>query len=146
MATTTQERAARDFEQATIAGSEAAFGATQRVIGDLTELSISAAKENARLSAEVQMAAIDALRESQASVLRWQAFWPEALTDPLRLYPRAFVELVDTAQRTLGLMGTHARIVTQSIDRFQTVATDAGRRLRDTTTSMPGMREAARRG
>ena len=146
MATTTQERATRDFEQAAVAGSEAAIGATQRVIGDLTELSISTAKENARLAAEVQMAAIDAFRESQASVLRWQTFWPEVWTDPMRLYPRAFVELVDTAQRTLVLMGTNARVVAQSIDRFQTVATDSGRRLRDTMTSMPGMREATRRG
>src|SRR5262249_30272922 len=111
MATTTEERAARDFEQATTASSEGALGATQPVIGDLTELTISTAKENARLAAEVQMAAIDAFRESQASIVRWQAFWPEALIDPMRLYPRAFVELVDTAQRTLVLMGTNARVV-----------------------------------
>jgi hypothetical protein len=144
MATTTQERTARELEHATMLGGDAMVGAAPRVMGDLTELSISAAKESARLTAEVQMAAIDAFRESQASLLRWQALWPEALTDP-HLYQKAFVETVDTAQRALLLLGTNARIVAQSIDRLQTSAMDTGRRLRDTLTSAPA-RETPRRG
>jgi hypothetical protein len=147
MPTTTQERTAREFDDVTLLSSgDAAFSASQRAIGDVTELSINAAKENARLVAEVQMAALDALRESHAAVLRWQTLWPEALTDPMHLYQKAFVETVDTAQRTLVLMGTNARLVVQSIDRLQAVAMDSGRRLRETLTSASGSREAAPRG
>jgi hypothetical protein len=141
MATTTQERTARDFEQSTMLAGDAAIGVTQRVIGDVTEWSIGAAKENARLMAEMQMTAVDAFRESQAAVLRWQTLWPQALTDPLHAYQRAFVETFDATQRTLALMGTNARVVVQSIDRLQVVAMDAGRRLRETLTSTPGGRE-----
>jgi hypothetical protein len=63
--TPTQERSARTFEQAAMSGGEAAavsLGVTQRLIGSLTELSIVAAKENGRLAAELQTAALDAAR------------------------------------------------------------------------------------
>src|SRR5262245_32390818 len=146
MATTSQERATRDFESPAGHADDAAIGVTQRAIGDLTELSIGLAKENARLMAEVQTTAIDALRESQAAVMRWQALWPQALTDPMGAYQRTCVETIDTTRRALALMGSNSRLVVQSIDRLQSAATDAERRLRDTLTSAPGMREPARRG
>src|SRR5439155_321356 len=74
--TATQERAARAFEQSAMLGDTTAtyLEINQRLIGDLTELSVGTAKENARLVAELQMATIDALHESQAAVLpsaRW---------------------------------------------------------------------------
>src|SRR5206468_12316210 len=106
MDTTTQERTMRGFEPSMLA-SDAAIGATERVIGDLTELSIGAAKENARLVAELQIAAIDALHESHAAALRWQTMWPTALTDPLRLYQRALMETVDSTQRALTFVGAN---------------------------------------
>src|SRR5207302_1266328 len=72
--TATQERTSRAFEQTTAKpnGDAAAFsiGVTQGVIGPLTDLAIVAAKENARLAAELQAVALDALHESQATVLR----------------------------------------------------------------------------
>ena len=72
MDTTTQERTMRGFEPSMLA-SDAAIGATQRVIGDLTELSIGAAKENARLAVELQIAAIEALQDSHAAAQRWHS-------------------------------------------------------------------------
>ncbi|PYN79641.1 MAG: hypothetical protein DMD96_17060 [Candidatus Rokuibacteriota bacterium] len=144
MDTTTQERTMRGFEPSMLA-SDAAIGATQRVIGDLTELSIGAAKENARLAAELQIAAIDALQESHAAALRWHTLWPKALVDPLHVYQKAFMETVDTTQRALSLMGANAKVVVQSIDRLQAAAMDTGRRVRETLTTASGMREATRR-
>ena len=102
--TATQERAARAFEQSAMLGDTTAtyLEINQRLIGDLTELSVGTAKENARLVAELQMATIDALHESQAAVLRWQAMWPEALMDPLRWHQTALAELVASTQRTIS--------------------------------------------
>src|SRR5262245_1406242 len=145
MATTTQDRATRELESAMMQGGDAAIGITQRVFGELTELSIGTAKENARLMAEVQAAAIDALRESQTAVLRWPVLWPEALTDPWHVYRKAFAETVDATQRALALTGTNTRLVAQSIERLQAMTTDTGRRLRETLASGPATREAPRR-
>src|SRR2546428_7423991 len=105
--------------------------ANRRMIGDRAELSVGAAKENARLLAELQMATIDALHESHAAVLRWQEMWPDALTDPLRWQQKALAELVATTQRTLSFAGAGARVVMQAADRMQTAAVDTGRRVRD---------------
>ncbi len=145
MDTTTQERAPREFEQATTHADDQTIGATERVIGDLTELSIGAAKENTRLVAELQIAAIDALHESHAAALRWQTMWPTALTDPLRLYQRALMETVDSTQRALTFVGANARVVVHAVDRLQATAMDTRRRVRETLASTSGLRESPRR-
>jgi len=131
--TATQERAARAFEHSAILGdtTTAYLEINQRLIGDLTELSVGTAKENARLVAELQMATIDALHESQAAVLRWQAMWPEALMDPLRWHQTALAELVASTQRTISFAGAGARVVMQAADRMHAAAVDTGRRVRD---------------
>ena len=131
--TATQERAARAFEHSAMLGdtTTAYLEINQRLIGDLTELSVGTAKENARLVAELQMATIDALHESQAAVLRWQAMWPEALMDPLRWHQTALTELVASTQRTIAFAGTGARVVMQAADRIQAATVDTGRRVRD---------------
>src|SRR6267143_5844005 len=98
METTTQELTTRGFEQSTIQTDHTPVGAAERVIGDLTEWSIGAAKESARLVAELQMAVFDALHESHGAAL---TTWPVALADPLRLYQRAFMETIDSTQRAL---------------------------------------------
>jgi len=146
--TATQERSARTFEQAAMSGGEAAavsLGVTQRLIGSLTELSIVAAKENARLAAELQTAALDALRDSQSAAFRWHPAWSEAL-DPMRFYQRGLAETLESAERALTLMGTSARLVVQAADRMQSAATETGRRIRETLNNGTAqMHEAARR-
>src|SRR5215471_8959902 len=90
--TATQERTSRTFEQAAIANGDAAaaaLGVTQRVIGPLTELALATAKENTRLAAELQVAAIEALHDSQVAASRRMAAWPDMVMDPLRLCHRA---------------------------------------------------------
>src|SRR5205807_1853653 len=91
--TATQERtSSRPFEQSTMPDNDAAafsLGVAQRLMSSLTEFSIAATKENARLASELQIAALEALHESQSAALRSQPMWSDALTDPLRLFQGA---------------------------------------------------------
>lgn len=145
--TATQERTSRAFEQAAMSNGDAAtfsIGVTQRVIGPLTELAIAAAKESARLAAELQIVALEALL-GQSTVLRRQSAWVEGLTDPWHLYHRGCLETLESTRRALTLMGTSARLVTQASDRLQTAAMDTGRRIRETLESGSGMGDTTRR-
>ena len=147
--TTTHERATRPFDVATSLNSDTAAlyaGANQRMIGDLAELSIGTLKENARFLAELQMAVLETLRETQVAGLRLQSTWPDALTDPLGWYQKAVVEAVDSAQRVLVCAGTNARAMAQSVDRLQVAAAETGRRVRETLAStVGGLRETGHR-
>jgi len=146
--TATQERTSRTFEQAAIANGDAAavaVGATQRVLGSLTELTLATAKENTRLAAELQVAALEALHDSQAAALRRLAAWPEMM-DPLRLCHRGLAETLDSSHRALTFMGTSTRLFAQAAERVQTAAMETGRRVRETLdSSSTAVREAARR-
>src|SRR5258705_205591 len=66
--------------------------ANQRVVRELAELSATAAKEGVRLYAELQQSGIEALREAQATALRWQSGWQETPRDPFAWYQRALAE------------------------------------------------------
>src|SRR5438034_7321292 len=63
--------------------------AHQRVVHELVELGASSAKEGVKLYAELQQAAIEALRDSQAAALRWQTAWQDGAKDPVQLYQKA---------------------------------------------------------
>ena len=129
METATQERTSRGFEQAMVSNGDAAafsIDVTRQMIGPMTELAIVAAQERTRLVAELQIAALEAIHEAHAAMMR------------------GFLETLDTAQRALTLMGTSARLVTQASERLQTAAVDAGRRVRDTLQESSGMRETTR--
>src|SRR5262245_39877251 len=60
--------------------------ANQRILGQLVELSAGAAKESARLYAELQQTTVDVLRDTQSTALRWQSLWTDAFKDPVRFY------------------------------------------------------------
>ena len=120
--------------------------ANRRVLGDLTELSIAAAKETNELLADLQRSSLDAFRDYQDAALRWHAMWPEALADPLRWYQKVLLESVDTAQRTIRLMGANARALSQAVDRMHATAEQTGQRVQETlSTSASRAREAVRR-
>jgi hypothetical protein len=146
--TATQERTSRAFEHTAPPNGDAAalsIGISQRVIGPLAELSMVAVKENARLATELSILALEAIQESHSAALRRLSAWPDALTDPLHLCHRGCRDALDSAQRALLLMATTARLVTQSAERMQTAATDAGRRVREALEGSTGLPESARR-
>jgi hypothetical protein len=121
--TATQERTSRVFEQALVSNGDAAafsIDVTRQMIGPMTELAIVAAQERTRLVAELQIAALEAMHEAHAAMMR------------------GFLG-------ALTLVGTSARLVTQASERLQTAAVDAGRRVRETLQESSGMRETTRR-
>jgi len=107
----------------------------QKVLRDLTELTAATAKEGVRLYAELQQGAIEALRETQAVALRWQAAWQDGPKDPIAWYQNAMAESVDQAQKTFKLVEGNAQAVTRSAERLGTQAEQAGRGIQETLTA-----------
>jgi hypothetical protein len=106
--------------------------ANQRVLRELVDLSVGAAKEGVRLYSELQQGAIEATRDTQASALRWQGGWSEAPKDPIQWYQKAIVESVDHAQKFFRMLEGNAQAVTRSAERLQTSAEQAGKGIQET--------------
>jgi hypothetical protein len=107
-------------------------------MSQLVELSAGAAKESARLYAEVQQTTVDVLRDTQATALRWQGLWPEALKDPARFYQQTLVESVDGAQKAFRLIEGNAQAVARSAERWQASAEQAGKGIQETVKATVG--------
>jgi len=106
--------------------------ANQRVMRELVDLSVGAAKESVRLYSELQQGAIEAVRDTQASALKWQSGWPEAPKDPMQWCQRAIVESVDHTQKFFRMLEGNAQAVTRSAERLQTSAEQAGKGIQET--------------
>jgi hypothetical protein len=106
--------------------------ANQRVMRELVDLSVGAAKESVRLYAELQQGAIEAVRESQVTALKWQANAQDAPKDPMQWYQKALVESVDGAQKFFRMLEGNAQAVTRSAERLQTAAEQAGKGIQQT--------------
>ena len=106
--------------------------ANQRVVRELVDLSVGAAKESVRLYAELQQGAIEAVREGQTSAMRWQGGWQDAPKDPMQWYQKALVESVDHAQKFFRMLEGNAQAVTRSAERMQTSAEQAGKGIQET--------------
>ncbi|MGH7277586.1 MAG: hypothetical protein ACREJG_02770 [Candidatus Rokuibacteriota bacterium] len=124
-------------EMASIGAESAAVwaDANQRALGEIFELTAGTAKEGARLYGQMQQNAIDVVREMQSAALRWQTMWPEMFRDPFRCYQRMVMDSVDYAQRGFRLMGGAAEAMTESVDRLQQSAAEAGKGIQETFSS-----------
>ena len=105
--------------------------ANQRVLRELAELSAATAKEGVRLYAELQQAGIEAVRDAQASALRWQSAWQEAPRDPLAWYQRALTDSVENAQKWFRILEGNAQAVTRTAERLQTTAEQTGKGIQE---------------
>lgn len=110
--------------------------ANQRVMRELAELSAATAKESVRLYAEMQQSAIEAMREAQATALRWQATIQEAPKDPMGWYQRALTDSVDNAQKAFRMLEGNTQAVTKSAERLQTTAEQAGKGIQETFSTV----------
>jgi hypothetical protein len=110
--------------------------ANQRVLRELAELSAATAKESVRLYAELQSAAIEALRDAHTSSLRWQGTWQDYAKDPMSWYQRALTDGVEGAQRAFRMIEGNAQAVTKSAERLQTTAEHAGKTIQETFSSV----------
>src|SRR5256884_9689968 len=108
--------------------------ANQRVLHEMVEFGAASAKEGVKLYAELQQAAIEALRDSQAAALRWQTAWQDGAKDPVQLYQKALAEGVESAQKAFKTLETQAQAVTRSAERLQTSAEQAGKGIQETYT------------
>ena len=110
--------------------------ANQRVLRELVEFSAGTAKESVRLYAELQQSAIEALRDGQASALRWQTAWQQGATDPVQLYQKTLADGVDGAQKVFRVIEGNAQAVTRSAERLQASAEQAGKGIQETFTTV----------
>jgi hypothetical protein len=103
----------------------------QRLMRDLVELSTGAAKEGVKLYSDLSRSAIDAIRESQTSTLRWQASWKDAATDPAAWYQKSVNEGVQYAQEAFHRAEENVQALTQTAERMQATAEQAGKGLQE---------------
>jgi hypothetical protein len=109
--------------------------ANQRLLQEMVDLSVGAAKEGVRLFAELQQGAIEAVRDGQATAMKWQASWQDAPKDPMQWYQKTLVETVDGAQKFFRLLEGNAQAMTRSAERLQASAEQAGKSLQETFES-----------
>jgi hypothetical protein len=109
--------------------------ANQRVLRELVDLSVGAAKESVRLYAELQQGAIEAVRDGQATAMKWQSSWQDAPKDPMQWYQKAMAETVDGAQKFFRLLEGNAQAVTRAAERLQASAEQTGKGIQETLES-----------
>ena len=106
--------------------------ANQRMLQEMVDLSVGAAKESVRLYAELQQGAIEAVRDSQATAMKWRASWQDAPKDPMEWYQKALAETVDGAQKLFRYFESNAHAMTRSAERLQASAEQAGKSMQGT--------------
>lgn len=112
--------------------------ANQRILGQIADLGAGVAKETARLYAELQQSTVDALRDSQASALRWQTLWPEAMKNPTVFYQQTLAESMEGAQKAFRLAEGNAQAIAKTAERWQASAEQAGRGIQETVKTTVG--------
>jgi hypothetical protein len=109
--------------------------ANQRVLREMAELCAASAREGVRLYAEMQQSMLEAMRDAQATTLRWQTTWQDAPRDPMAWYQRTMAETVDGAQKAFRRVEDGAQAVSRSTERLQTSTEQAGRGIQDAMTA-----------
>ena len=110
--------------------------ANQRVLREMVQFGAASAQESVRLYAELQQSAIEALKDSQASALRWQTAWQDGAKDPVQFYQKAVADGVDSAQKAFKILEAGAQAVTRSAERLQTQAEQAGKGIQESCTAV----------
>jgi hypothetical protein len=110
--------------------------ANQKVVRELTDLSASTAKEGVRLYAELQSAAVEAVKDGQGHLLRWQGEVVEWQKDPFAWYQKALLEGVGATQRTFKLLEGNAQAITRSAEQLQATAERAAKEIQETFAAL----------
>ena len=138
---TTPTQATEFFSQLTGRSVEAFSlwaDANQKVLRELVDLSATTAKEGVRLYAEIQSGAVEALKNSQAFLLRRQIDMQDAPRDPFACYQKNVLESVESAQQTFKLMEGNAQALTRSAERLQVTAEQTAKEIQGTFTQLAG--------
>jgi hypothetical protein len=108
--------------------------AHQRVLRQLVDLSSGAATEGLKLYGDWQRTAVEAVREGQATALRWQSAWQDAPRDPLAWYQKAVTEGVNGTQKAFRYVEEQAQALTRAAERLQASAEQTGRQIQETVS------------
>jgi hypothetical protein len=110
----------------------------QKILRELVDLSASTAKEGVRLYAELQSSAVEAVKVGQDFALRRQTGWQDAQKDPLAWYQKSLLEGIEGAQKTFKLIEGNAQAITQSAERLQASAEQAGKEIQQAFAGLGG--------
>ena len=108
----------------------------QGVLRELVKLSATAAKETARLYAELQSSAVDEVRESQAYWLERQSQMQELSKDPVAWYQKGLMESIDGTQKAFRFIEGTAQAVTKSAEQVQATAERTGKGIQQTLSAL----------
>jgi hypothetical protein len=112
--------------------------ASERVLAQLVELSVGAARESLRTYGELQAATIDSARSSALPPTPGE----RGADGPWDWYSRSLLGAVESSERFAKLMETHAQIVARGTERYQATAERAGKDIREAVETYIGrMRE-----
>ena len=100
--------------------------------------------DSGRIFMQMQQSALDMMRQAQAAAPCAQMAWPEVFKDPMRWYQSVCQESMDGARKAFdGINGT-SEAVTESVNRLQSSAEQAGTNIEQALTSAASrMKEAA---
>ena len=109
----------------------AAFSqANERVVGQLIELSSSAARDSLRAFGELQAAVVDTVRAVPMPDMVPSEEALEGLRrDPLALYRKGFEAIVESTQRAARLVETNMQIVARNAERLQASAAASAKEI-----------------
>ena len=110
--------------------------ANQKALQGLTEFSAGAAQEGVRLYAELQTAAVEAVKDGQAYWLRRQGELSEVPKDPLAWYQKSVVEGTEQTQKAFKLLESNAQAVARSAERIQASAEKTTKEIQQTFTGV----------
>jgi hypothetical protein len=106
--------------------------ANQKVLRDLAELSAGTVKEGVRLYAELQAAAVEAVKEGQGYWLRRQSELGEVPKDPFAWYQKSLLEGTEHTQKAFKFLEANAQAVARTAERIQTTADKAAKEIQQT--------------
>ena len=110
--------------------------ANQKILRELVDLSANTAKEGVRLYAELQSAGVEAVKAGQDFVLRRQVELQDVQKDPVAWYQKSLLDGIDGAQKAFKLLEGNAQAITQSAERLQASAEQAGKEIQQTFASL----------
>ena len=121
--------------QAKVMEAVSAFAqANERVVGELIDLSSTAARDGLRAIGELQMAAMETARGFQMPGMPQPETLEDLRRDPFVWYRKGVQALVDSAQRAAKLAETNVQIVTRNMERMQASADHAAREIEQATS------------
>ena len=104
--------------------------ANERVVGQLIELSSSAARDSLRAIGELQAAVVDTLRAVPMPSVAPTAETLDSLRrDPFALYRKGFEAIAESTQRAARLVETNMQIVARNAERLQASAAASAKEI-----------------